>query len=459
MSRLKKHAEQLWEYEPTAVLRDTDGANGALCGVSGGALREQTAAAARAGESPVVLYDIFRSLDGKHVTAIQALADTNNNTRGLRFSCDGKQLESRLLARHPAVINSRVLDTAAIHQARVNAPADEPLRVEVGLDGATTTTITVPPNPFAAWNNVALTQVLVQKDNPPVWVRDHALFYHRAHKYERLVLYDNGSRNTPELLNCLASLDDGLQVLLIRWPFPMHRPHIMARYPSLHDVCSQVAAHNHLWFLLGERSKFVSHFDVDEYLCNRTRKDLAAYLSRKVRLSPCRRLWTERYANVTDRPRREGATLRAADFRHQDRNSEERTKDGLYKYFYRPAGAPGIRPRFLHVHSMQFKGKIVELLRLKKVIVFAYVLLCRLSPVFQKLKRPSDEVNLAWAASKRDLVLFHYDGIWTDWSRDIPIVAGKHRYRRTTKDIRCYRVNDEMLAVLKRVGLAGDEDQ
>lgn len=117
-----------------------------------------------------------------------------------------------------------------------------------------------------------LTLSTLQKDNPTEWIRDWVLYHHRIHGVERVLLYDNNSKNKDKLIACLNSLEnDNLQIYLIHWDVD-YVPHHLGK--------CQIAQINHAYYWLWNKISWIINFDIDEYLVNHTKMSLSNYLQR-----------------------------------------------------------------------------------------------------------------------------------------------------------------------------------
>ena len=102
-----------------------------------------------------------------------------------------------------------------------------------------------------------LTLTTVQKDNPIEWVHDWLLWHHRAFGVQRLILYDNGSKNLDELVAQFSSKSFELEIVLVDWPFP----HGAEPY----KYC-QLGSLNHCRLRFSVPKGYCINLDVDEYL-------------------------------------------------------------------------------------------------------------------------------------------------------------------------------------------------
>ena len=102
-----------------------------------------------------------------------------------------------------------------------------------------------------------LTLTSAQKDNPIEWILDWLLWHHRAFGVQRLILYDNGSRNLDELIAQLSSKSFELEIVLVDWSFP----HGVEPY----KYC-QLGSLNHCRLRFPVPKGYCINLDVDEYL-------------------------------------------------------------------------------------------------------------------------------------------------------------------------------------------------
>ena len=116
-----------------------------------------------------------------------------------------------------------------------------------------------------------LTLCTMQKNNPKEWIRDWILYHQRLHSVERIVLYDNMSENSDQLVQYLKTLEIKAEIILVKWDMPY-----------IVDVWwhSQIYHLNHAYYWLWNRISWIINIDIDEYLVNRTSNTLEQYLRR-----------------------------------------------------------------------------------------------------------------------------------------------------------------------------------
>lgn len=107
---------------------------------------------------------------------------------------------------------------------------------------------------------VSLTLSTLQKDNDPQWLADWCRWHHRAHGVERVVFYDNGSRDAHEVYATLARYSEGFELVVVHWRY-LYGP---AKPCHLHYA--QTVALNHCRLMFGPLTRWCINLDVDEYL-------------------------------------------------------------------------------------------------------------------------------------------------------------------------------------------------
>ena len=123
-------------------------------------------------------------------------------------------------------------------------------------------------------NRVSLTLSTLQKDNDPQWLRDWCAWHHRAHGVERIVFYDNGSRDADEVYAELARRSADFELVVVPWNYPYG--------PARRWSCNytQTTALNHCRLMFGPLTRWCINLDVDEYLYSNGRGPLASVLDR-----------------------------------------------------------------------------------------------------------------------------------------------------------------------------------
>ena len=118
-----------------------------------------------------------------------------------------------------------------------------------------------------------LTISTLQKDNPLIWIADWLKWHHREHGVGRAVLYDNGSSNRDELIDCLKALDLDMRIVFVDWVFPFgNRPTKSCQLGSL----------NHCRLRFPIHGGYCINNDIDEYVFY-SKGNLIDYLRVKLR--------------------------------------------------------------------------------------------------------------------------------------------------------------------------------
>jgi len=167
-----------------------------------------------------------------------------------------------------------------------------------------------------------LTLVTLQKDNPNLWIEDWCHWHNEIHKVKRIVIYDNGSSNSPQLIKTLAGLELNCEILLIDWCFP-YGP----AFSNLHQY-AQIGCLNHFRLLFGDSTQWCMQLDIDEYLYSNTRESIRHYLA-KIDSQPA--LYLDSYLV----PKQRESVKPARFFHHSIRPHWTRAWAGK-KYIYQP---------------------------------------------------------------------------------------------------------------------------
>ena len=305
-------ADRLRRHAPLTVLRLPGGELW-----SGGA--EEAAEAIRhEPDAAVVLYDVFTTRPSGSVMALCGLLDAPREVRRLEFDLlsggrsvprRSHRFSDRYLAPQPPLERG---GWAPLMELEVAEAAELEVRV-----GGESVRLAVPANPFADLARVDLAQQTLQRDYDARWVRDHSLFHHRAHRYGRILFYDNMSSDAGRIADELRGLDEGLEVAWVDWPVPLERRRWSSaakRYVRYWGG-SQRAAYTHGFHLFGHSARFISHFDLDEYLHNGSGRDLVEYLESRTAGLPFRYIKERRFTERAEAP--PGSLPRAWHFRQR----------------------------------------------------------------------------------------------------------------------------------------------
>ena len=126
----------------------------------------------------------------------------------------------------------------------------------------------------ADYNESDLTISTLQKDNRIEWISDWILWHKRLHGVDRVVLYDNGSSNSKELIEFLPSLEPEVKIIFVLWTFPFGiQPYRSAQHGSL----------NHCRLKFPVSGGFCLNLDIDEYLGKSKNETLRTFLRQTLR--------------------------------------------------------------------------------------------------------------------------------------------------------------------------------
>ena len=220
-----------------------------------------------------VFSDVFASADGRELICIGPPWDEFGPP--LAVAVDGRARTFR--AEVPTEFDIR---RAALLRVALAASARGVVEVRVEF-ARFAVAATVDLDAQLPWRlrRVALTLAAVQKDNPLAWLRDWCLWHRRAHGFERVVVYDNGSRDADVVHARLgaAAARFGMELIVVRWGFPYGPPRRFAAN------LAQTVAFNHCRLRFGGATRWCVNLDVDEYLYNASDRPLEACLASAAR--------------------------------------------------------------------------------------------------------------------------------------------------------------------------------
>ena len=447
MGSIQQHSKTLWSYDPQTIIRRADGGVGVYASQTAERILETEL------EARVVCYDIFRTAN----STVMAVTPGPHIISSLRLygRCAGKPVVWRSIG------NFRKYECHLFYlQAPKHIPADMPLSLSLNWDHQNLS-ITIPPNPFLSWKHCDLLQQTMQKDYPEVWIKDHCLFYHRVHGCQRILFYDNASCDRDQLMRMLSSLDENLEIVLVHWPVIntlYFEQHLFRPRRSF----SQAAAYVHGFYLFNHLADLMIHFDLDEYLCNRSGMPLVKYMRKHTRLWPGKLVAQLPIAHIPE-PNKQ-YPVRAAHFKCYDKEQTTRYRDSFEnpKPFHRTRPAlyglrflrPSVYGFYPSTHGIHLFG--VSIYRLPKLVMrIAF----SVTKILLKL-RPSKRLiairtALSLRVSPEHLIFYHYRGIRTDWDHQLKgLPANQVFYQVREYNPKKYVRTDEMSHVLTHVGLA-----
>ena len=359
----------------------------------------------READTRTLLHDIFRSPDGRKLHAIgPEPRNLLEELWPLTITVDGEQLRYR--QRLEGVNGYRGYNKTRLLFLEADLPSSSAQRAELEVQlnwRKFTATAAVNPALRPPTTKPLLTLMAIQKNNHLEHIRDWCLYNHRVHKVERIVLYDNGSDDFDALRAELERLDDGLQVVLVRWNYPFG----LKRF----NYC-QHAALNHCRSQFEHYASHFLNFDVDEYLVNASGMPLAEYLKHNLRGSVVA-LTASQYVvpNLSSGAPAAGP-LRAHHFKHRMRRLETGAPKSIftarnvtYVGLHRPN--PAI-PRWLEVLMPRWFKRLSEQ-RPKVWRMVASPPLGRFPYWFSRTMR---------RVPPSELYFNHYKGLNTGWKLD-----------------------------------------
>ncbi len=303
-------------------------------------------------------------------------------------------------------------------------------------------TIQVPPNPFVSAKNISFTLHTLQKDNPVEWIEDWIHYYHREHRVERVVIYDNDSENQGALLNCLKNIRNHVELVLIPWPY---------NYKMYWNLC-QMTSLNHCPLIWGDSSKYYLNFDIDEYLVNPSDYSLKEYLSNYTKTNPasssitipdCRVPYKVGDSNQEQLPRVGDFQYISKRFLKTEVGFCETKTVNIYDKF----SLLEIHLTLSHLHCISVIFNFIRQLK--------YKIYQQIKKVENKLGLPSHSITprqkVTEVRSWTKLYMNHYQGLKTGW---------KYKVKRLTElDMDKYTLDPIMPGKLRKHGLMRDADK
>ena len=272
----------------------------------------------------------------------------------------------------------------------------------------------------------------VQKDNPIAWIVDWCLWHVRLHSFKCVFIYDNGSKNTKNLVDTLSRLKDTFDVILIDWPFPYYgatRIHV--------NEFAQFGALNHGRLFFGATIDWIFCLDIDEYLSVNNGLDLDCQLRALGRRGVGVIIFKGWIVPAVEADHAiEYRSIRNYWFR-------EREPDGAKKYAYRP-NYTCINEVHTALPCNAFLARMIRIPRLHKRIT--YLIFRSLSRrwriasiILRYLCIPGEMVSVPMSM----MCFYHYRGLNTNWKLQAEDLVQKFSTERHVKDIRPMQLCDK----------------
>lgn len=213
-----------------------------------------SAAELRQYDETTLLYDIFLNAGNDRLFAVgPPLLNLRPICTPLRLCVrDGRDQWSSPLSYKEAECDK----TTAIYEFDLpKGRLDPPLSVALEMGGNLRQQVVIPRSSSAGCR---LAMVAIQKNNRHHWISDWARYHHDL-GVERLVLYDNASEDADGLRATLAALPDGLDVVLVDWPFKYGPARGWGNRYAQRGMLNHVARK---W----DDANWVLNVDIDEYV-------------------------------------------------------------------------------------------------------------------------------------------------------------------------------------------------
>ena len=378
------------EYQPQAVIRAE---NEPLQIYSGEELRQ----VCRTDKPlPIFFYDIYLLPNGRELIALQA-KEFSHLFQGFKVYHNSNLLEvtKKDIGGRDSEDQSIILWRASLPRAYKNG-----IRVSIGDGEGESLEVDIAPYPFAGHPVARIMQQTMQKDYPLLWIRDHVLFMHRLHSIERYVFYDNGSQDYRGLIEHLREISrtEGIEILLINWPFPHSRLWRLEKRKTLHDNYPQRAAFNHGFYMFEKITKYAMNLDLDEYLFNHSFLSLYTCIKLRFLLAPLIYIPASTIPNYPDKKKLD--IVRANSFSYRDTGYP-----GGDKYIYK---ADTKRIEYLSIH-LAHEIRVMGFLRSSSMNERLFKCFHRIGGFLLRMTVLSSE--------KDALVFYHFKGINTGWRR------------------------------------------
>ena len=361
-------------------------------------------------DTRTIFYDIFKGPYGRRLHAVgPRLFNFKQELLPMQVFADGAPMQFQLYEIERIVF----LETEELPNSSGGATVVElkfktfSTQVEVDWDIAGAES--------AKHGSVRLTMSTLQKENPFEWIRDWLHWHVRLHGVQRLILYDNGSRDRDALLARLPELEAEAEIIFIDWPFPYGvPPYEYAQQGSL----------NHTRLLFGERGGYCLNMDIDEYLVKPDGGCLLDYVSDRLGKSELGAIaFSQRLIpNIADQPRTDPPRCFEFSYRFKKTGysltGESWNEIGRMKYVYQfDKIGYNATHRTASEKNKEFSKRYGLAHRLK--FIFAKVM----REVFGRFigdRLPKARIDACYAAQD-ELFFYHFLGLNTGWN-SLPLI-------------------------------------
>ena len=219
-------------------------------------------------DSNTLFYDIFLDpISNRLIGLGPALLNLKKDLFPMTISCNGLTLKHKL---------DQIKGILFLRSEPLSQPRLSPFPIELSFKTFDQTLVIDPSVEKKSTSRPTenrLTLTTLQKENPLPWISDWLLWHHRKFGVQRLVLYDNNSKNRDALLALLKSMPIQMEIVFVDWKFPYsHRPHLYCQLGSL----------NHCRMRFPVYQGYCINLDIDEYLMHNT-TNLLSYLDSHLR--------------------------------------------------------------------------------------------------------------------------------------------------------------------------------
>ena len=258
-----------------------------------------------------------------------------------------------------------------------------------------------------------LTLTTLQKDNPLPWISDWLLWHHRKFGVQRLVLYDNSSKNRDALLGLLKSMPIQMEIVFVDWRFPYsHRPHLYCQLGSL----------NHCRMRFPVYRGYCINLDIDEYLMHNT-TNLLSYLNSRLRYPAPGAVIMSEFLIPNISVEGNSNLVRCFNFSHRTTNHGYRGSDSMWNKFGRTKYIYSFdNIGFNSAHSTDSGKNSSFSKRYSTRAKSLYILQKTLWESTKRIVRfryPKPRIDAIYSP-QNELCFFHFEGLNTGWKYGSP---------------------------------------